>query len=395
MSDEEFVERKLPNRVYFSKEIAVSSREGQRRGRYASRVLEACDREHFAEVQGEVVLRVTQSGREQIKAFFLVDDRGFRTLTLQRFSAGTGVPREEAHFTLRGSEIQKLLDLALLVRTAQFDGEGKARLEEGDLQQFSLSRDAVRALLKSNMRLLVEIVEREITERDIVAIAYRRQELARFEKLLRDDAFFRAEKERLQYQGDEALWQQFFEANPWIFGYGLFYVFTSGYDEARLEQTVAGSQIGSAGKRADALLRTRGLVSSLCFVEIKTHRTPLLQARQYRPDTWAPSEEMCGAVAQVQKTVESAERALGRRLIGRDPDGNPTGNAAFLVRPRSVVVAGSLQEFVAAAGVNEPRFTCFELYRRQLVAPEIVTFDELLHRARFIVDSSQEDVGAG
>jgi hypothetical protein len=391
VSDEDYVSNKRPDRLYFSKSITVSSQGQPRAGRYASRVLEAADREHFADIQGEVLLRVTQSGREQIKAFFFVDDRKIRTLALQRFSAATGRPHEQAHFCLRGDEIRKLLDLALLIRTSQFSDEGKVRLEEGDLEQFSLSRDAVRTLLRTDTKLLAEVLEHEITERDIVAVAYRREQLRKFERLLHDDAFFATERARLQCRGDEPVWQAFFEANPWIFGYGLFYVFTSGYDEARLEQTVAGAQVGSAGKRADALLRTRGLVSSLCFVEIKTHRTALLEQTAHRPGTWAPSTELVKAVAQAQRTVDSAERALERRLIARDESGNPTGEQTFLIRPRSVVVAGTLQEFVAPAGVNEPRFTSFELYRRQLVAPEVITFDELHQRARFIVDSSAQD----
>ena len=35
---------------------------------------------------------------------------------------------------------------------------------------------------------------------------------------------------------------------------------------------------------------------------------------------------------------------------------------------------------------NEDKITCFELYRRNLTSPEIVTFDELLERARYIVE---------
>jgi hypothetical protein len=159
-----------------------------------SRVFEGVDREHCAEVQGEVVLRVTRSGRQQIKAFFLVDDRKIRTLTLQRFSADSGTPHEEAHFCLRGDEIQRLRDLALLIRTTQFEGQDKVRLEEGDLDSLRLTKGAARALLKTDPKMLAELVEREITERDIVAIAYRREQLALFERLLRDDAFFETEK---------------------------------------------------------------------------------------------------------------------------------------------------------------------------------------------------------
>jgi hypothetical protein len=388
MSDEgSYVANKRPGRFYFSREIPTSSPSGSRAGRYASVVFEAADRGHFADVKGEVLLRTTPSGREQVKAFFMVDNRGIRTLTVQRFGVG-GRPYEAAHFSLVGSEVQKLLEFALQIRTATFDAEDTVRIDAADLQQFNLSQDAVRTLLKSDMRLVAEVVEREITERDVVAIAYRRQQLERFERLLEDPTFFDSERARLECRGDEALWQGFFEQNPWIFGYGLYYVFTSAFDEGTLQQTVAGSRIGSKGKRADALLRTRGIVSSLCFVEIKTHRKSLLREHAYRPDTWAPSEEVTSGIAQSQRTVDSAELEIRRRLEGRDAEGTPTGTSAYLLRPRSVLVVGNLSEFMTTTGVNEAKFTSFELLRRQLVAPEVITFDELLERARFIVDSS-------
>jgi len=189
------------------------------------------------------------------------------------------------------------------------------------------------------------------------------------------------------------VWQAFFERNPWIFGYGLFYVFTSNLEERKLEQMVAGSSIEGAGKRVDALLKTRGRISSLCFAEIKTHATDLLEkkSKPYRPEVWAPSTHLTGAIAQIQKTVYLAEGQIGRRLSPRDRDGNPTGESAFLIRPRSVVVIGNLSEFTTDQGVNEPKYASFELFRRQLVSPEIITFDELLERARFIVESAAQE----
>lgn len=388
MSDEEYVANKRPNRVYFSKEFPTHRPSGERMGRYASRIFEAKDRNHFADIEGEVLLRTTEKGRQQVKAFFLVDDRKIRTLTLQRFSVEPLVPREEAHFSLVGEEIQKLLDLALLIRTAKFDREGKARLEEGDLDQISLTKDAAKALLKSNSKLLTELLESEITERDLVAVAYRRAQVKRFESLLKDTTFFETEKRKLGCTKDEDVWQKYFELNPWIFGYGLFYIFTTGFTNAKLEQIVAGTHIGSSGKRTDALLRTLGVISSLCFVEIKTHKTPLLENTPYRPETWVVSKEVVSGVAQVQKTVDSAERTFGRKLEPRRVDGNFTGESAYILRPRSVLVVGSLEQFAAESGVNEPKFTGFELFRRQLVSPEIVTFDELYERARFIAESS-------
>lgn len=394
-TDDEFIAGKKPGRVYFSKEFPVK-RQGEEHGaRYASRVLEGADRTSFVKIEKEVVLRTTRTGRQQIKAFFLVSDRGIRTLTLQRFSTDPEQPHEEAHFALVGKEISQLLDLAVLVRTAQFEGQDKVRLEATDLETFRLTPEAARTLLAADPKLIATLVEERITDRDIVALAYRRRELDYFARLLREPAFFASEKKTKSVAQDERLWQVFFERNPWIFGYGLFYVFTSTLEQRKLEQIVAGTSLDAPGKRVDALLKSRGRISSLCFAEIKTHTTRLLEQAQYRPDVWAPSRELAGAIAQVQKTVDRAEQSLGSRLDSRSSDGAPTGETAFLIRPRSIVVAGNLSEFRTDQGINEPQFASFELSRRQLVAPEVLTFDELYERARFIVESATRDDASG
>jgi len=104
-----------------------------------------------------------------------------------------------------------------------------------------------------------------------------------------------------------------------------------------------------------------------------------------------PSRDLVAAVAQVQKTVDRAEQNIGSRLDVTDSSGNPTGENAFLIRPRSIVVIGNLEEFRTDYGINEPKYKSFELFRRQLVAPEILTFDELRTRALFIVETTSLD----
>jgi hypothetical protein len=386
--DDQYVAKKIPDRLYFSKEFPVKTIDGIRGARFASQVFEANEREAFLKVDDEIVLRRTQSGRQEIKAFFLVDNRKTARLTLQRFSTDPEQPRKEAYFTLQGDEIARLLDLLVIIRTAKFDGHDKVRLDSKDLHQFSLTPEAIRTLLTSDPQLLASLVEEEVTDRDLIAVAYRRRELDYFNRLLHDPEFF-LEKKTHSLSRDEDLWQNFFERNPWIFGYGLFYVFASSLEERKLEQIVAGSSLAGAGKRVDALLKTRGRISSLCFAEIKTHKTDLLEGSKYRPEVWAPSRDLVAAVAQVQKTVDRAEQTIGSRLDVTDSFGNPTGENAYLVRPRSIVVIGNLEEFQTDYGINEPKYRSFELFRRQLVAPEILTFDELYERARFIVESSR------
>ena len=139
----------------------------------------------------------------------------------------------------------------------------------------------------------------------------------------------------------------------------------------------------------DALLRTRGVISSLCFVEIKTHRTDLLQGKPYRSGCWAPSDELAGGVSQVQNTVALAAESIRTKLSINDVVDNPTNEEAFNYLPKSFLVVGNLEQFVGEHGVNQDRYRSFELFRRNTSSPEIITFDELYERARYIVQQNE------
>jgi len=76
-------------------------------------------------------------------------------------------------------------------------------------------------------------------------------------------------------------------------------------------------------------------------------------------------------------------------LQTRDEDGaDVSGDFSYLVEPRCLVIAGSLAELQSEAGGDHvEKIRSFELYRRGLVEPEVVTFDELLARAQWVVGS--------
>lgn len=387
--DEDYIANKREGRTYVSREVLTGPNR-DRPLRYISTVLEDGSRGSMATVEGEVVIRTTPSGKQQIKALVTMDDRAIRTLYLQRWRIGPDgeVPQELAQFSLVGEEVDKLFQLALVAKGAEFGGPDKVRLDSTAVAQFELTPAAAKALLQGKPEVLAQLVENEDLHRDVVATTYRRNELNKFERLLGEPDYFEAELAAGNHRGPEALWQAFFEQNRWIFGYGLFHVATEAFDSRKLEQTVAGATVMSDGKRVDALLRTKGRVGALCFVEIKTHRTELLQRKEYRPSVWAMSDELAGAIAQVQKTVDLAERSLQRVLRPTNDEGAPTGVESYLVRPRSVVVCGTLAEFETPHGINGEKYTSFELLRRQLIGPELITFDELLERARMIVDAA-------
>ncbi|MEN5286249.1 Shedu immune nuclease family protein [Stenotrophomonas lactitubi] len=390
MSDEDYVANKRSDRVYVSRPFKIGLSKDTD-ARYVTRVFDDGQRSCFDSVDDEIVVRATHDDKVQIKAVVTSDQQGLKSLTLQSFRIykdGTR-PNEQYGINLRGQEIAEFVEFAQLAGGVQLDNTGKLRLDRASLSHVDVDMDsAARAWIAKHPDALRELVASEATSRDVVAVAYRRKQLAIFEKLLSDEAHFDQVTADHFNGRKEATWQGFFERNRWIFGYGLFHLSADGFTDEKLEQVVAGSTVATPGKRIDGLLRTRGRISAACLVEIKHHRTPLLAKGSYRAGAWQPSQELTGAVSQILMSVDGMERHFQRLLVMRDEDGNPTGEEAVVARPRSVIVCGSLTEFVKDFGMNEDQFRSFELYRRHLFSPDIVTFDELFERAKLIVESS-------
>lgn len=353
--------------------------------RIASRVIDGQEGLRFAKINNEIVVRSTPAGRYQIKASFLEDDRSISVLTFQKYNRVSG-PSDSVHFSFVGAEIDSLVDFLNSIREFNLDGTGKVHLGDEALRQMSLDAQQARKIFIENKDLFLSIAQEENLVRDLVAIGYRRKQLNIFEKLLGDGEYFAHVRNKIKCRPED-VWQRFFEKNTWIFGYGLAYQFLSKLDFGKLEQIVRGRDLVGAGKRADAVMKTRGIIQSLCFVEIKRHDTPLLGGSiPYRPDVWPPSGELIGGVSQVQATVQAALDTLGVKYAPRDEIGDPSGEELFNVAPRSLLVVGSLRELEGTHGPNVSKVRSFELFRRNIWRPEVITFDELLERARFIVE---------
>jgi hypothetical protein len=143
---------------------------------------------------------------------------------------------------------------------------------------------------------------------------------------------------------------------------------------------VRGSSIaGAAGKRADAVLRTAGALSAIVLVEIK-HPGSQLLGKEYRSDCWSIGNEVAGGVAQCQATAAWAKENLTPSLKIRDAEGFNV-DSVQVCRPRSILVAGSLEQFKRNGNLNRPMYESFERFHRSVRDPEIVTFDEMYERA--------------
>ncbi|PRX61436.1 uncharacterized protein DUF262 [Nonomuraea fuscirosea] len=235
-------------------------------------------------------------------------------------------------------------------------------------------------------RTLRSLIIDDESASDVIALANRRKQVGIFRRYLEDDDYFLQEASRLSDSGKkELVWQKFFERNPWILGASLAGQLLTSWNPTQLEQIVAGASVAGSGKRVDALLRTSGVIKSMVLAEIKTHDTPLLQ-REYRSGCWGPSEHLAGGIVQLQGTVYRAIQSIGEQLHDRDDDGaDIPGADTYLIRPKSYLVIGQLSSLLGqSGGVHADKLRSFELFRRHIIEPEIVTFDELLARAEAI-----------
>jgi hypothetical protein len=84
----------------------------------------------------------------------------------------------------------------------------------------------------------------------------------------------------------------------------------------------------------------------------------------------------------------------GRRVAIKAATWTDDLSAPAMLRPRSFLIIGHLDQLRGpGGGHHRDHVRSFELYRRQMHEPEIVTFDELLARAEWHVTTASDEIG--
>ena len=338
------------------------------------------------------VIRTSPAGRKQVTLEVAGEPGAVREIKIQEVPADQNAEKLRHILTLDREASERLI---LLIKALDHiplnGGEDTVRLDDETLRLLFTDARAVDRLYALKPDAYRAAIAEDVTATDVMAVAHRRAVVAHFRRLMEDDDYFSSELEGCR--GPEAVWQQLFEAEPWLLGVGLGGQLYTSWDAEKLEQVVAGSYVGGPGKRTDALMRTEGRVRAMVFAEIKHHKTDLLVSTPtpYRSGCWAPDKELSGGVVQAQQTVHLAVSQIGETIPDLDSDGALSGSSTYLVRPRSYLVIGNLSELCGASGaVIEDKWRSFELYRRNLHEPEVVTFDELLARAEWLVSNGED-----
>jgi Domain of unknown function (DUF4263) len=389
-----FARGRLANRTYASKGFNLkrpgSSDDGAL-ARFAYKVFDPETESALVQEGEEWVLKETPAGRFQIKVMLVREQGNLKELWIQRVPGVSHAGEVKNLLNLKQPELSVLVEFLKVLESVSVEGGTSVRVDDSLVQDLFADPKSLATLYGRDPERFRRLIADDAAAKDVVALAARRARVDEFRRLLNDDAHFDSAVAASSGAGPEAVWQSFFEANPWILGVTLASQLLMSWDDEKLERIVVGSSISGVGKRADALLRTAGRIRSMVFAEIKTHQTKLL-GPEYRSGCWRVSAELSGGVAQVQGTVHRAIHDVGERIADIEPDGSERpGEYTYLLKPRSLLIVGRLDELKGiSGGDHQDKIRSFELYRRNLAEPEVVTFDELLARAEWFVEPVDE-----
>jgi hypothetical protein len=371
----DFIENKKTDKVYVSKRIEHITQTGDVIPlRYVSKVINSEKILGEVKERGVVQLRITDNGKQEILAKVLEIDNRIYCLTLQRYSKITGTPHK-VYFSFVGKEIKQLRDFLDSIVLLQFPDDKKARIEEDDLLR-------LKNLFSKNpdVKLIEETLKNNITDKDIIAIGYRKNELEIFRKLLQENYLNDYKKEVIKNEKikDEVAWQYFFNKNPWIFGYSLDYRFMGILQK---EFSASGTEADGGGQvNCDFLIGDKKFTT---FVELKKPDTPLFRESTTRSGAWKLSIELMEAKSQILEQKASGQIKIEKETI-HDGSGKEIKQKSY--DSKVILILGNWDQIKNDVDlVRQTKIKTFELFRRDSRNVEIITFDELYERACFIV----------
>ncbi len=294
---------------------------------------------------------------------------------------------ETERIKLHKFNFEQLRAFLEFLNTIDLRGIVQKRLKIFDDQE--LDEDTIRKmktlLSKKGGGEIIEALINEgiITSKDIVNTSFRKRGLQIFRCLIDDENYWKiyATDNNISDKREEKAWQLFLEKNEWIFGYGLDYRF-----KTILQREANVSDIGLDGSNtviADYLLGDKMFTT---FIEIKKPSTPLFGNKINRSNSWTLSKELIDSLSQILEQKASGLIKLENQQY--DSNGDKINQKAF--DSKVVLIIGHWRELGNSSSEleSEIKKRTFELFRRDSRNVEIITYDELYDRAKFIVEGS-------
>src|SRR5277367_1512271 len=217
----EYFNLRKQTKTYISKVFTFNQWDTER-VRNVRIVMEGNDQILLGEIEGAMCLRLTGDKRKtQVTAVVTQDHKEIRRLSLQTFKSRAGdwiQTTDKDEFTFRGDESTRLLTFLKRIEFIDFSNEERFQIEDisttdgpkaiidaadgGVLERF-------RRMSKRQRDDALRAMQGSLTSEEINILLGRRQGLEEFEQQMRVQEW--SEKE----------WQDFFDRQQWVFGYGL------------------------------------------------------------------------------------------------------------------------------------------------------------------------------
>lgn len=188
--------------------------------------------------------------------------------------------------------------------------------------------------------------------KEIVDVKYIQETLKTFKALM-----------DLKTDGDnlEKQWQEFLKDNSWIFSS----IFAQPVILFKREAYVGGKTIDNHNGKFNDFLIKNSLSDNVSFLEIKTHKTKLLDKNSYRgEDVYSATKELTGSIVQVLNQRDNFQKEF-YAIKGKSKGNFETFNS------KCVVLIDSTDD------LDENQRYSFELFRSNSRDVEILTFNEL------------------
>ncbi|PQJ73609.1 Shedu immune nuclease family protein [Polaribacter butkevichii] len=390
----DYFRQRSSSRIYVSKSFPYLKFRGifTNEKRFVKKVFKKETINEFAEVKGEIVLRETGifENKYQVSAIvYSIKDTNLLEFTLQKFTenqeTGISTPIQETAFSFSQDEFTELLKFLSDLKFLDFSNKDRFVIEEGTLPNrkilLNLTKpDTSKILVDKDLAELVDKLsdldkdKREsvletlrnnvLTKQDLNILSGRKDGLEIFKELFTKDI-------------TEPEWQVFFKQNSWIFGYGLDYRFLS-----ILQREASVSSTDLDGKNEVKLDYLLGDKNFTIIVELKRPDTPLFEKDKNRSESWKLSKDLTYAVSQILS--QKAEWEIKAQTDQFDENGDKIEQDT--VDPKTILIIGNTNQFSGSTKTDLIKKKTFELYRRNSRNIEIITYDELLERAQFIVN---------
>ena len=381
-------DNKLLNTIYVGKRMKW-------KGRYVELITE--DKQQFFVVseKASATLYETDGGRQKIQATVLDTEGKIPVIYISRINVKTGgiANNGEHQICLYPEVAEKLYHFLGKVKSIDYTNPNSFKVTTESIEKLNENpirgSDSYFSALRKDPRR-AEIIEKlinegAITSKDIVNTSFRKKELGNFKKLIDASDYWKtyAAENGIAVTSEEKVWQFFFEKNEWIFGYGLDYRFQT---ILQREAHVSDAELdGSNTVIADYLLGDKKFTT---FVEVKKPSTPLFGTAKERSNSWRLSNDVVYSVSQILEQKASGLIKLDKQQY--DSSGNHIFQKAY--DSKVILIMGHWKQLEESSNKleSEIKKKTFELFRNDSRNIEILTYDELYDRARFIVEGENK-----